>query len=71
MNEVPEYQVDQIGRIFAQYFCPLGDCLLWTVFRRLHTYIVHFFNGTGYALGHILGDYFSNSSGHPAEHYDS
>jgi hypothetical protein len=34
---------NQIDRIFAQYFHPLGDCLLWAAFRKLQKYIVHFF----------------------------
>jgi hypothetical protein len=28
-------QGDQIGRLFAEYFCPMGDCLLLAVFRKL------------------------------------
>jgi hypothetical protein len=40
-------QGDQIGRKFAKYIRPLGDCLLWAVFRKLQK---NFFNGKGHAL---------------------
>jgi hypothetical protein len=72
--QVTGWQGDQIGRVLAQYFRPIGECLLWAVFRKLQMYST-FFNGKSYAfcfykknqkmLGYILGDYFTNPSGHP------
>jgi hypothetical protein len=50
------------------------NCLLWADFLKLGTYPAipgYFFlhvriNFDENGLGHILGDFFSNSSGHPA-----
>jgi hypothetical protein len=60
-------------------FRPLDDCLLWTVFGKLQKFVVQNFwllnifhrtyyvlILTKYGLGYILGDFFLNSSGHPA-----
>jgi hypothetical protein len=66
------WQGDQIGRIFSQYFRPLGDGLLWAVYRKLHKQST-FFYGKGYTyiyfdkyeLDNILGDYFTSSFGNP------
>jgi hypothetical protein len=48
----------------------LGDCLLWQVVLNLQTTLVH---GKGYEFilaknefGYILGDFFTDTSGHPA-----
>jgi hypothetical protein len=60
-----------IGRIFAHW----GDWLLYTFFDKYKSssqFWATFVHGKGYAviltkngLGHILGDFFKNSSGHP------
>jgi hypothetical protein len=53
----------------------LGDCLIWTVswkLQKLPTFLGHSFpqlklriNISKKGLGYILGDFFTNSSGHP------
>jgi hypothetical protein len=50
----------------------LGDCLLWAVFSV--TEVAQIFGVTGYVLiltsnvlGCILGDFFTNSAGHPEQ----
>jgi hypothetical protein len=58
-----------------QKFRPMGDCLLWAVFLKIAkiTYIFGYFfrrlrlciNNDKNVWGYILGDFRSNSSGHP------
>jgi hypothetical protein len=52
-------------------FCPTGDCFLWTVYKKLKKYAAHIFgllfhNCFDKNVGSILGDFFTNSSGHTA-----
>jgi hypothetical protein len=53
-------------------FCPTGDCFLWTVYKKLKKYAAHIFGLLFHncfdknVLGSILGDFFTNSSGHTA-----
>jgi hypothetical protein len=57
------------GAIGLGDFRPLGDCLLWALFRSYKRYIcVNFYkNGLGYILGYI----FTSLSGHPEKNQKS
>jgi hypothetical protein len=59
-------QARQAGCLDCANFRLLDDCLLWADFLK----IKNFFLGISYATWvgpHGLGDFFTNSSGHPAD----
>jgi hypothetical protein len=67
-----ERQGDQIAQFFCFFILILGSVANYI--QNWPTVLGYFFHGKSvalilaeYGLGYILGDFFTNSSGHPAE----